>query len=226
MDEVDEVRLRFEAFSADLLATHTKTSSERRRSLQFLIRPTDRFEFSSGTSLKEYEWHLAVTDAEFYNEHAEKLGALGFLMKPYGGEEAKFERGFIACAISHDSFQPLLDAVLAGRLPKNITVTVKSPAIVWHEHDLHRPIWTLANDDRSAPVVAIDFFAPLISAPSESDTDPVPPAQTLSSAPANTGDIQTLTTTVRESILKIQSQIRWLTIGAAIVAVLLLFVRR
>ena len=83
VNEAEAFVLRFEPLNADLLVRRHKETGHP-RGIQFTVRPTDPIALSSGTSLNDHEWSIVVDEGDIYNKHAAEVGALGFMIGPFG----------------------------------------------------------------------------------------------------------------------------------------------
>lgn len=223
MTEPEEVLLRFEALGASLSLRHAN-DLQLSRGLQFAVRLTERMGSPSGTALNEFEWNVAVDEGDVYNKHAENMGALGFMLGPHRGGFEHFERGLIACVIGRSTFEPLLAAILAGRLPTAITVAVKSAAVTWHPDHSREVIWD--PNGETPPVVRIEFFTPIIEAARSEVTEFASQAPNLLNAPATSNDVQALAKNLREILTAGQAQVRIIAICALVFVLLFLFLHR
>ena len=224
-EEADEVILRFEPQSVSLLVKHRKDNNcyaRAPRMLQFDVRPSRDFVSSSGGSFDAQEWTIALDEGETYNDNAEKLGAVGFLRGPYSADEVAFDRGLVTSAIGAKCFEAILAPVLAGRLPKEISITVKSPAVTWDPRTSRGAVWNIARD-RSPPVLDVQVFAPLLV--NEEAAAIEPKMENPSSAPASKGDIQALAQSIRDSLDASRNQFRSFAWAAVIILVALLLLR-
>lgn len=218
MAEAKEILLRFESLAASLLVRHGQ-GEKHPRGIQFSVRPTEPIAYAGGTSLNEREWNIVVDEGDAPNSRlAAELNALGLLHGPFGNDDDD-RAGLISCVIAQRAFEPLLAAVLAGRLPKSISVNVVSAGVT--DDTSNRGVIWDTKRDRSPPVMRVDFYTPLIESAAKGAAE----TETWAPASASAADIQALGKTIRETLLAGHAQVRRYAIAGVIFVLIVLFLR-
>jgi hypothetical protein len=213
VSEIEENTIRFTPYGA---ALHISSPSGQ-RSLQLDARLEDRrrFESSAGESLGEDKWIVYIRENELV-PYAKEHGALGlFHGKPEESEH------LVAFAIPSRQFETLLDVVRAARLPKQVSITVKSLHIKFN-YEREVLVWATGDHSDRPLITEAQFYAPLIEPedPFAIDGERIADRPNPESLPATTGAIQQLERNVRKEITEWRSEIRsamiWVLIGLAI----------
>lgn len=145
------------------------------RSISFVVDidpETDVFT-ADKRSLRSATWTMSLLDSERFNEHAANEGAMGVLSyfpESTTDYESSEEACHLSAAIGADTFSALLGVLTAGRLPHQLSASVKGMTY-GRAFDGKDSVWDVAVN-RVLPIMEIRINIPLASAVEFSSEDP------------------------------------------------------